>query len=76
MALVSIVVVLVIILLAANIRIVPQAHSFIVERLGAYKETWDVGLHIKVPFIDRQDRLTLRSSIATSRLSPLSLRIT
>ena len=36
-----IVVILVIILLAANIRIVPQAHSFIVERLGAYKETWD-----------------------------------
>ena len=34
-----IVVILVIILLAANIRIVPQAHSFIVERLGAYKET-------------------------------------
>ena len=56
MALVSIVIVLVIILLAANIRIVPQAHSFIVERLGAYKETWDVGLHIKVPFIDRVAR--------------------
>ena len=51
-----IVVILVIILLAANIRIVPQAHSFIVERLGAYKETWDVGLHIKVPFIDRVAR--------------------
>ena len=48
-----IVVILVIILLAANIRIVPQAHSFIVERLGAYKETWDVGLHFMVPFIDR-----------------------
>ena len=56
MVLVSIVIVLVIILLAANIRIVPQAHSFIVERLGAYKETWDVGLHIKVPFIDRVAR--------------------
>ena len=51
-----IVVILVIILLAANIRIVPQAHSFIVERLGAYKETWDVGLHIKVPFIERLSR--------------------
>ncbi len=51
-----IVVILVIILLAANIRIVPQAHAFIVERLGAYKETWDVGLHIKVPFIDRVAR--------------------
>ena len=51
-----ILIILVIILLAANIRIVPQAHSFIVERLGAYKETWDVGLHFKVPFIDRVAR--------------------
>ena len=53
---ICILIILVIILLAANIRIVPQAHSFIVERLGAYKETWDVGLHIKVPFIDRVAR--------------------
>ncbi len=51
-----ILIILVIILLAANIRIVPQAHSFIVERLGAYKESWDVGLHFKVPFIDRVAR--------------------
>ena len=50
---IGIVVVLAIIILAANIRIVPQAHSFVIERLGAYKETWDVGLHFKVPFIDR-----------------------
>ena len=31
----------------------PQAHAYIVERLGAYKETWSVGLHFKVPFIDK-----------------------
>lgn len=48
-----IVIVLILILIALNIKIVPQAHSFIVERLGAYKETWDVGLHFMVPFIDR-----------------------
>ena len=46
-------IVLILILIALNIKIVPQAHSFIVERLGAYKETWDVGLHFMVPFIDR-----------------------
>ena len=56
MVAVIILVVLIIALVAANIRIVPQAHSFVVERLGAYKETWDVGLHIKVPFIDRVAR--------------------
>jgi len=56
MYIILILIILLVILLAANIRIVPQAHSFIVERLGAYKETWEVGLHIKVPFIDRVAR--------------------
>ncbi len=40
-------------ILIANIKIVPQAHAYIVERLGAYNATWGVGLHIKIPFIDR-----------------------
>ena len=45
--------VIVAILVISNIKIVPQAHAYIVERLGAYKETWSVGLHFKVPFIDK-----------------------
>lgn len=36
-----------------NIRIVPQANAFVVERLGAYKDTWNVGLHVKLPLIDK-----------------------
>lgn len=44
---------IVIALVATNIRIVPQAHAFVVERLGAYQTTWGVGLHIKVPLIDK-----------------------
>ena len=56
MVVLGVVIVLIIVLLAANIRIVPQAHSFVIERLGAYKETWDVGLHVKMPFIDRVAR--------------------
>lgn len=39
--------------LASCIRIVPQAQALVVERLGAYLDTWDVGVHFKVPFIDR-----------------------
>ena len=35
------------------IHIVPQAKAYVVERLGGYQNTWDVGLHFKVPFIDR-----------------------
>lgn len=42
-----------ILILIRNIRIVPQATNFIIERLGAYHATWPVGIHIKVPFIDR-----------------------
>lgn len=42
-----------VILVATNIRIVPQAHAYVVERLGAYQATWGVGLHVKVPLIDK-----------------------
>ncbi len=45
--------VIILIGIIANIKIVPQAHAYIIERLGGYSETWNVGLHIKIPFIDR-----------------------
>ncbi len=38
------------------VKIVPQAHAYVIERLGAYQQTWGVGLHFKVPFIDRVAR--------------------
>lgn len=43
-------------LLVANIRIVPQAKAYVVERLGAYHATWQVGLHFKLPLIDKISR--------------------
>jgi regulator of protease activity HflC (stomatin/prohibitin superfamily) len=45
--------VLFLLIIASCIRIVPQAYAFIVERLGGYQTTWDVGLHFKVPLIDK-----------------------
>ena len=51
-----IVVVLIVFVLAvivANIKIVPQAHAFVVERLGAFHASWGTGLHVKIPFLDR-----------------------
>ena len=48
-----IIVVLVLIILASCINIVPQANAYIIERLGAYIGTWSVGIHFKVPFLDR-----------------------
>ena len=50
---IAIVVMIVIGLLVTNIRIVPQARAYVVERLGAYHGTWQVGLHCKVPLIDK-----------------------
>ena len=46
-------VIIILVILVANIKIVPQASSFVVERLGAYKGSWGVGLHFKIPFIER-----------------------
>ncbi len=48
-----IVLLIVLIILISNIKIVPQAHSYIIERFGGYHTTWGVGLHFKIPFVDR-----------------------
>lgn len=45
--------VIIIILVIPNIKVVPQARSYVIERLGSYYTTWKNGLHVKIPFIDR-----------------------
>ncbi len=55
---------IIIVLVVANIKIVPQANAYVVERLGAYSATWGVGLHIKLPFIERvAKRVTLKEQV-------------
>ena len=62
--LVVILVVLVLLVLASCIRIVPQAQAFILERLGGYRSTWNVGIHFKMPFIDRvAKRVNLKEQV-------------
>lgn len=57
-------VILVLYILASCIRIVPQAQAFIVERLGGYQSTWEVGMHFKMPFIDRvAKRVNLKEQV-------------
>lgn len=51
-----IVIILIIYIIVSCVRIVPQAQAYVIERLGAYNGTWSVGLHFKVPFIDRVAR--------------------
>lgn len=46
-------IILLIIIFIANVKIVPQAHAYIIERFGGYHDTWEVGLHVKIPFIDK-----------------------
>ncbi len=55
---VIIIIALIAIIIARNIRIVPQAKAYVVERLGAYLTTWETGIHFKIPFIDRIARIT------------------
>ncbi len=53
MGIAIIILIVILLLLARNIRVVPQAQAMVVERLGGYKATWNVGLHFKVPILDR-----------------------
>jgi regulator of protease activity HflC (stomatin/prohibitin superfamily) len=60
----ALIVVFGIFLVITNIRIVPQAQAFVIERLGAYLRTWSVGLHFKIPFIDRVAmRVSLKENV-------------
>ncbi|MDD6202335.1 MAG: SPFH/Band 7/PHB domain protein [Lachnospiraceae bacterium] len=54
-----IILILIIWVVLSCIKIVPQAHAYVVERLGAYQSTWSVGLHFKVPFVDKVARRVL-----------------
>ena len=61
----AVIIVLIVAILIANIRIVQQAKAYVVERLGAYKTTWGVGIHVKVPFIERVAKIvTLKEQVA------------
>lgn len=53
MWIIPVLIILALILIAVNVRVVPQASAFVIERLGAYMTTWNVGLHVKIPLIDR-----------------------
>lgn len=67
MGFLAVIIVLIIILavLASCVRIVPQAQALVVERLGAFLETWSVGVHIKLPFLDRvAKRVNLKEQVA------------
>ena len=49
----AILIILILMIVVSCIKILPQAHAYVVERLGGYQATWGVGLHFKAPIIDR-----------------------
>ena len=67
--------IIVLIIVIRNIKIVPQAHAVVLERLGAYKATWGTGLHIKIPFIDRiAKKVSLKEQVVDFPPQPVITR--
>ncbi len=59
-------------LVIANVRIVPQAHEYVIEFLGKYKKTWGAGLHVKIPFVERiAKKITLKEQVIDSPPQPV-----
>lgn len=62
---VAVILLVILAVVIANIKIVPQSKAFVIERLGAYKVTWQTGLHIKIPFIERVAKVvSLKEKVA------------
>jgi regulator of protease activity HflC (stomatin/prohibitin superfamily) len=65
MWIIIILLVLLVLLIVTNVKIVPQAHAYVIERLGAYHATWGTGLHIAIPFLDRiSKKINLKELVA------------
>jgi regulator of protease activity HflC (stomatin/prohibitin superfamily) len=59
-----IILIIIVIIILRNVRVVPQAKAFVIERLGAYNGTWQVGLHFKIPIIDRiANKVSLKENV-------------
>lgn len=71
-AIIIIFAILLLLIIASCVRIVPQAYAFILERLGGYQATWDVGLHIKWPLIDKvAKRVLLKEQVVDFQPQPV-----
>ena len=69
---VGILIIAAILIIIKNVRVVPQAKAYVIERLGAYSSTWGVGLHLKVPFIERVAKIvSLKEQVADFQPQPV-----
>lgn len=68
-------VLILLLVVVANIKIVPQASAFVVERMGVYHATWEAGLHLKIPFLERvAKRVSLKEQVADFNPQPVITR--
>lgn len=69
---IGVLVIFILIVVSSCVKIVPQAQAFVIERLGGYQGTWGVGLHFKIPFIDRvARRVTLKELVVDFKPQPV-----
>lgn len=72
---IAIILLIILIAIISNVKIVPQAHAYVVERLGAYHSTWGTGLHVKIPFIDKVSRkVSLKEKVVDFPPQPVITR--
>lgn len=71
----AIIIFIVLIVIISNVKIVPQAHAYVIERLGTYYATWGTGLHIKIPFIDKiSKKVSLKEQVVDFPPQPVITR--
>ena len=72
---IAIILLIILIAIISNVKIVPQAHAYVVERLGVYHSTWGTGLHVKIPFIDKVSRkVSLKEQVVDFPPQPVITR--
>ena len=75
MLIVIILIAIVLVIIISNLRIVPQARCYVIERLGVYHDTWQAGYHFKVPFIDRiAKKVSLKERVVDFKPQPVITR--
>ena len=72
LVIIAAIIIAIVIVIVKNIKIVPQAHAYVIERLGTYQTTWNTGLHLKVPFVDRiAKKLSLKEQVVDFAPQPV-----
>ena len=70
--LIGIIAFIVIVIIFANVRVVPQATQYVIEHLGKYHATWDAGIHVKIPILQKiSKRITLKEQVLDSAPQPV-----